>query len=159
LEEMGKSLSTHQVVFFTDYDKSYGNYMVDADGNVLLDLLTQIGSLPLGYNPPAVMAAVSSSSALTPLVTRPSLAMFPPSFWPELVQSTLLPLAPRGLSEVTLMMCGTCANENAFKAAFIDYMNGKREKPLTPDSEEYSSTMLNQVRVTGFTNTFFLLCY
>ena len=31
-------------------------------------------------------------------------------------------LAPRGLSEVTLMMCGTCANENAFKAAFINYM-------------------------------------
>jgi 4-aminobutyrate aminotransferase/(S)-3-amino-2-methylpropionate transaminase len=144
LEEMGKSLSTSQVAFFTDYEQSCGNYMVDADGNVLLDLLTQIGSLPLGYNHPAVMAAVSSSSALTPLVTRPSLAMFPPSSWPELVRSTLLPLAPRGLSEVTLMMCGTCANENAFKAAFINYMDVKREKPLTPDSEEYSSTMLNQ---------------
>ena len=31
-------------------------------------------------------------------------------------------LAPQGLTDVTLMMCGTCANENAFKAAFIGYM-------------------------------------
>ena len=31
-------------------------------------------------------------------------------------------LAPAGLTDVTLMMCGSCGNENALKAAFIDYM-------------------------------------
>lgn len=35
----------------TDYEKSLGNFMVDADGNVLMDLYQQIGSLALGKLP------------------------------------------------------------------------------------------------------------
>ena len=34
----------------------------------------------------------------------------------------LLQHAPPGMSQVTTMMCGSCANENAMKAAFIWYM-------------------------------------
>ena len=82
----------HNVSFFTDYERSHGNYVVDADGNVLLDLFNQIGSLPLGYSHPAIKAAVTSEANLAALVTRPALGMFPPASWPELVRTTMLPV-------------------------------------------------------------------
>ena len=36
------------ISFLVDFEKSHGNYIVDADGNVMLDVFCQIGSLPLG---------------------------------------------------------------------------------------------------------------
>lgn len=35
-------------IFVLDVDKSIGNYAVDIDGNIMLDVYEQIASLPLG---------------------------------------------------------------------------------------------------------------
>lgn len=45
---------THMLV--VDYEKSKGNYLVDADGNKLLDVFAQISSIALGYNVPEMIA-------------------------------------------------------------------------------------------------------
>ena len=39
---------TKGMSYFADFEKSHGNYIVDADGNVLLDVFQQIASIPLG---------------------------------------------------------------------------------------------------------------
>ena len=36
------------IEFFADYHKSLGNYIVDADGNTLLDVFTNVSSIPIG---------------------------------------------------------------------------------------------------------------
>ena len=52
-------------------------------------------------------------------------------------------MAPPGLSNITTMMCGSCSNENAFKAIFFWYADRKRQgAPFT--KEEMESCMINQ---------------
>ena len=73
--------------------------------------------MPYGYS----TLCVCSLSKDT-LVTRPALGVMPPVDYLQRVKRTLLSIAPDGLEFVTPMMCGTCSNENAFKAAMILHM-------------------------------------
>jgi 4-aminobutyrate aminotransferase/(S)-3-amino-2-methylpropionate transaminase len=79
---------------------------------------------------------------LSLLAHRPALGNAPPVGWPGRVASTLLSVAPPGLSHVAPMMCGSCANENAFKAAFIAAAT-RRRGGAPPTPEDLSSCMVN----------------
>lgn len=57
----------------------------------------------------------------TALVNRPALGVFPAEDWPDRLKNSLLAVAPKGLTQVTTMMCGSCSNENAYKNIFIWY--------------------------------------
>lgn len=144
LAEMDQIMQTGAVQFFVDYERSQGNYIADADGNVLLDLFCQISSIFLGYNHPALNSVFADNKNLLSLISRPALASFPPVDYAQQIRNILIPIAPKGLSHFTQMMCGSCSNENAYKAAFMSYMAQQRGKPLSPDSEEYKTSLVNK---------------
>ncbi|KAI1280782.1 4-aminobutyrate aminotransferase, mitochondrial [Halotydeus destructor] len=141
--ELNQVQQSASVMFAIDYNKSIGNYIVDADGNVFLDMYSQISSIPLGYNHPELIAAAQNPENLSTFVNRPALGILPPSDYMQRLLDALVSVAPKGLNEVQTMACGSCSVENALKAACIWYRNKERNgKP--PTQEELQSTMINQ---------------
>lgn len=132
------------VHFFADFEKSSGNYVLDADGNALLDVFAQISSLPLGYNHQAIVKELTREENVHILANRPALGVIPPATWPSELMEVMEKMAPPGMGEVTTMACGSCANENAFKVAFIHYQDRMRGTRTVFNEEELQSCMLNQ---------------
>lgn len=132
------------VSFFADYEASRGNYLVDVDGNRFLDIYGQIASLPIGYNHPAIVDAMTDKQNMALLAQRPCLGIFPPADWVDRIESTLAKVQPRGLVDVNTLMCGSCSNENAYKAVFIWYQTKLRggARPSTFDLETSMSHKL-----------------
>ena len=77
-------------------------------------------------------------------MNRPALGVFPAVDWPQKLRDVLLSVAPSGLTQVMTMMCGSCSNENAFKAAFIQYSIKKRGGKTTFTEEEMKSVLENK---------------
>jgi len=142
--ELNKTQAMDSVSFFIDYDKSLGNYIVDADGNTLLDVFTSISSIPIGYNHPALLKAFEDPHDLKALINRPALGVYPAIDWNDRLKEVLLSCAPKGLDQVTTMMCGSCSNENAYKMMCFKYMDKVRGgRPFTKEEED--SCMINQL--------------
>lgn len=113
--ELNQIQNAGAIQLFVDYDKSIGNYMVDVDGNTYLDMYSQISSIPLGYNHPALVKAVQDPKNVSAFINRPALGILPPADFNDKLRSALLSIAPKGLNEVQTMACGSCSVENALK--------------------------------------------
>lgn len=141
------------VQFCCDFEKSLGNYLVDADGNRMLDLFGHIASIPVGYNHPHLLA-MSTSPIMASLGTnRATLGYLPPAGWADTLKRCLMEVAPKGMGNIQTMACGTCANENAFKAAFIAFRSRQRiaegRDPQVFTQEETTSCMRNALPGTA----------
>jgi 4-aminobutyrate aminotransferase / (S)-3-amino-2-methylpropionate transaminase len=103
---------------YQDARASRGNYLVDVDGNVLLDVYGHIACVPIGYNHPDLLAAWQAGRFDWCMGFRPALGVAPPPEWVDLVERVLMKVAPRGLGKVLTVTTGAEAVENALKAAF-----------------------------------------
>ncbi|DAZ97973.1 TPA: hypothetical protein N0F65_005131 [Lagenidium giganteum] len=143
IQQLGDMTNAVTINFFADYEASRGNYLVDVDGNRYLDIYAQIASLPIGYNHPAVLDALSDRSNLALLAQRPCLGLFPPADWIDRMERTLRKVAPKGLTDINTMMCGSCSNENAYKAVFIWYQT-KQRGGRPPSAYDLETSMVHK---------------
>lgn len=125
LVELSKTFDSRPAYFVADYDKSMGNYIVDVDGNVYLDLYAQIASIALGYNNPRLIELLSTPEMKNAIVNRPALGNFPSKELNDVLKR-ILQVAPKGQTHVWSGLSGADANELAMKAAFMYYMQKKR---------------------------------
>ncbi|KAJ2015806.1 hypothetical protein GGI14_004044 [Coemansia sp. S680] len=143
LSRLGLLQDTRAVVFAGDYQKSVGNYIVDADGNYLLDLYCQIASIPVGYNNAALLKAAQSPEMASTLANRPALGVYPPKDWSSTLEQAYMRVKPKGLDMVFTTAHGSDANELAYKAAFMHYAKTWRGGTEGFSAQEISSVMDN----------------
>ncbi|CAL3964541.1 unnamed protein product [Diplocarpon coronariae] len=145
IEELDMSFDTRSLNMLANYEQSFGNYIKDLDGNVLLDVYAQIASIPVGYSNPALRAAASSEQMISALINRPALGNFPQHDWSDILCTGILTVAPKGLDQVFTAMAGSDANETAYKAAFMYRRQQERGGAHVEFSDtEIASSMINQ---------------
>lgn len=145
IERLSKVFDTRSLNMMTDYQRSYGNYIADLDGNVLLDVYAQIASIPVGYNNPSLLLAATSPEMASALINRPALGNFPQHDWADILETGILSVAPKGLNQVFTGQSGSDANELAYKAAFMwkrQQQRGGADVDFT--HHEINSAMTNQ---------------
>ncbi|KAL6060228.1 hypothetical protein STEG23_004117, partial [Scotinomys teguina] len=131
------------VHFFCNYEESRGNYLVDVDGNRMLDLYSQISSVPIGYNHPALAKLIQQPQNVSTFINRPALGILPPENFVDKLRDSLMSVAPKGMSQLITMACGSCSNENAFKTIFMWYRSKERGQRGF-SKEELETCMVNQ---------------
>lgn len=124
------------------YDKCKGNYVVDADGNTLLDMFGQISSIAVGYRNSDLEKLAKTERFAIAAMNRPALGVFPPTDWRKTLEEGLLKVSPKGLTQVFTANCGSTANESAYKACFMAYQHRQRGHSDFSQAD-MDSTMLN----------------
>ncbi|KAL9053914.1 MAG: hypothetical protein Q9162_004487 [Coniocarpon cinnabarinum] len=145
IKELDEVFDTRSLNMITNYQQSFGNYISDLDGNMLLDVYAQIASIPVGYNNPSLLAASMSPEMASATVNRPALGNFPSHDWSSILHSSVLSVAPKGLNQVFTAMAGSDANEIAYKAAFMWKRRQERGGgDIDFTQEEMMSSMRNE---------------
>jgi 4-aminobutyrate aminotransferase/(S)-3-amino-2-methylpropionate transaminase len=145
IAELNAIFDIRSLNMMANYQQSYGNYIADLDGNVLLDVYAQIASIPVGYSNPSLLLAATSPDMASALINRPALGNFPQHDWASILETGILRVAPKGLNQVFTAMAGSDANETAYKAAFMWRRQQERGGPDAEFSaEEIESSMRNQ---------------
>lgn len=145
IAHLDRVFDTRSLNMMANYQNSFGNYIADLDGNVLLDVYAQIASIPVGYSNPSLLLAATSPDMASALINRPALGNFPQHDWAEILETGILKVAPKGLNQVFTATAGSDANELAYKAAFMWRRQKERGGAAVDFSpEEISTTMNNQ---------------
>ena len=145
IAELTSIFDTCNLHMMANYQQSYGNYIADLDGNVLLDVFAQIASIPVGYSNPSLLLAATSPDMASAMINRPALGNYPQHDWASILQAGVLRVAPKGLNQVFTSMAGSDANELAYKAAFMWKRQQERGGPDAEFTEaEINSSMVNQ---------------
>ncbi|KAA6412278.1 MAG: 4-aminobutyrate aminotransferase [Lasallia pustulata] len=145
IEELHTIFDTRSLNLLANYQNSYGNYIADLDGNVLLDVYAQIASIPVGYSNPSLLLAATSPEMASSMINRPALGNFPSHDWATILKTGILAVAPKGLDQVFTAQAGSDANELAYKAAFMWKRRQERGgADVDFTAEEISSAMNNK---------------
>ncbi|MCJ1337493.1 4-aminobutyrate transaminase [Bachmanniomyces sp. S44760] len=145
IEELDRVFDTRSLNMLANYQNSFGNYIADLDGNVLLDVYAQIASIPVGYSNPNLLLVATSPEMASAMINRPALGNFPQHDWASILDTGVLRVAPKGLNQVFTAMAGSDANETAYKAAFMWKRRQERGGPNVEfTSDEISSAMKNE---------------
>ncbi|GIZ37013.1 hypothetical protein CKM354_000047600 [Cercospora kikuchii] len=145
IAELDQVFDTRSLNMMANYQNSFGNYLADLDGNVLLDVYAQIASIPVGYSNPNLLAAATTPEMASAIINRPALGNFPQHDWAHILKTGILKAAPKGCDQVFTAQAGSDANELAYKAAFMWKRRQERGGPEVDfTAEEISSAMNNQ---------------
>ena len=134
---------------FINYEKSFGNYFVDCDNNTYLDLFTNNGSLPLGYNHPELMKLTQQDYFLKEFNNKLGLN----NYYTEEVYNNLNYLveniAPKKMNKLILTNnSGTAANELAVKISMLKRFKNNEKENLKNLSLEQIKTLSNSSVLT-----------
>jgi len=137
---------------FINYDKSYGNYLVDSDNNTMIDLFGSISSMPLGYNHKDIIQLTHQRDYPNYFVNRADLNSYYDSNIVNLLQDSVYNIKPTGLDKVIMTCgCGSSANELAYKMSMLrrcDKAHHLRKSDLIDISSE------NKLSILSFENGF-----
>lgn len=118
-----------------DDTKSEGCFVVDADGNVLLDLFANFALGALGYNHPRLLATARSDAFARAAANPTSTPFVTTRSWLDYVDTVEKRFAPPGMAKMFCVDAGGEGVEAALKAAFIAHAErGRRAKgaPVNP---------------------------